>query len=84
MIVANGHADNIIVVDPNGRITQIIDLSALGWSRQYFPTNVCFGAPGSGTIYATLASGGRIFRFDTSLEGLPRLCGVDQQSENKR
>lgn len=84
MIVANGHADNIVVVDPDGRIAQIVDLSALGRSRQYFPTNVCFGAPGSGTIYATLASGGRIFRFDTSLEGLPGLGGIGQQLENER
>lgn len=84
MIVANGHTDNIVVVGPDGRIDQLVDLSALGWSRQYFPTNVCFGPPGSGALYATLASGGRIFRFDTSLEGLPGLCGVDQFLEKNR
>lgn len=81
MIIANGHADNIVVADPNGKIVQVVDLSELGWSRQYFATNVCFGPAGSGSFYATLASGGRIFRFETSLDGLPLPGGPAAQLE---
>jgi len=68
--VATGPGNSIVVVSQSGRVVQQVDFcDTVIEGPGYFPTNLCFGGPLNDTLYVTLASGGRVVAFKSTLLG---------------
>lgn len=64
LYVAAPTTDEILVIDPAGRVTERV---VLGPS---FPTNVCFGGKEMTTLFITAAKGGRVLAVERQIPGL--------------